>query len=189
LGATARIRLGDSGQSSFRGGYGIYHGRLFQSVFSQNGATVRFNPPNAFTYTRSGQPTLDYNPFNLSDPTCVASGCFTFVPGTPPTARAALTIIDPELEMPYTQQWNLTFERQLPWASAVRLSYTGNRGIGLLKYTMQNLPVHTGGPILVANHPFNGAFAGQTLTPAADLFCAGTTVLLVPGDSYRTARV
>ena len=79
--------------------------------------------------------------------------------------------------MPYTQQWNITFERQLPWASALRLSYTGNRGIGLLKYTMQNLPVHTGGPIVVADHPFNGTLRGQTLTPAADLLCAGTNGL------------
>ena len=40
---------GASGDSSLRGGYGIYHGRVFQSVFSQGGATVRFNPPNALT--------------------------------------------------------------------------------------------------------------------------------------------
>ncbi|MGD9561310.1 MAG: TonB-dependent receptor [Pyrinomonadaceae bacterium] len=165
-----RTLFGSGGDSSIRGGYGIYHGRLFQSVFSQNGATIRFNPPNAFTYTRSGAATIDYNPFNLADPT----DGFTFTPGTPPTARASLTLVDPNLEMPYTQQWNLTFERQLPWASAVRLSYTGNRGIGLLKYTLQNLPVHDPNGVLVANHPFNGALAGQTLTPAADFFCAGT---------------
>lgn len=171
----SRTIFGKPGESSIRAGYGIYHGRLFQSVFSQNGATVRFNPPNAFTYTRTGAATTDWNPFNLSDPTCVATGCFTFTPGTPATARAALTIIDPNLEMPYTQQWNATFERQLPWASAIRLSYTGNRGIGLLKYTMQNLPFHNGQPILVADHPFNGALRGQTITPAADLLCAGTT--------------
>lgn len=166
----ARI-FGDPGQSSIRGGYGIYHGRIFQSVFSQGGATVRFNPPNAFNYVRSGVASAEFNPTDLQNPT----GGFVFTPGAPLTARAALAIIDPDLEMPYTQQWNLTFERQIPWNSAVRISYTGNRGIGLLKYTLDNLPVHNGGPIQVANHPFNGALAGQTLTPAADLFCAGTT--------------
>lgn len=171
----SRTIFGKAGESSIRAGYGIYHGRLFQSVFSQNGATVRFNPPNAFTYTRTGAATTDWNPFNLTDPTCVTTGCFSFTPGTPATARAALTIIDPNLEMPYTQQWNVTFERQIPWASAIRLSYTGNRGIGLLKYTMQNLPFHNGQPIRVADHPFNGALRGQIITPAADLLCAGTT--------------
>jgi hypothetical protein len=163
--------FGGGGTSSIRGGYGIYHGRLFQSVFSQNGATVRFNPPNAFTYTRTGTATSDFNPFNLTDPT----NGFTFTPGAPPTARSALTIIDPNLEMPYTQQWNLTFERQLPWSTAMRLSYTGNRGIGLLKYTMRNLPVHDPNGVLVPDHPFNGALRGQIIFPAADIFCAGTT--------------
>ena len=32
---------------AFHAGYGIYDGRIFQSVFSQGGANVRFNPPNA----------------------------------------------------------------------------------------------------------------------------------------------
>jgi len=163
--------FGDIGSSSVRGGYGIYHGRIFQSVFSQGGATVRFNPPNAFNYVRSGVAVAEFNPNNLSDPT----NGFTFTPGAPLTARAALAIIDPDLEMPYTQQWNLTVERQIPWASAIRVSYTGNRGIGLLKYTLDNLPVHNGQPIRVADHPFNGTLRGQTITPAADLFCAGTT--------------
>ena len=164
--------FGSNGESSIRAGFGIYHGRLFQSVFSQNGATVRFNPPNAFTYTRSGQATSDFDPFNLADPT----DGFVFVPGQPPTARASLTIIDPNLEMPYTEQWNLTYERQLPWTSAVRISYTGNRGIGLLKYTLDNLAVNDPNGVHVANHPFNGALAGKTIFPAADIFCAGTTV-------------
>jgi hypothetical protein len=182
--------FGQGGESSIRGGFGIYHGRLFQSVFSQNGATVRFNPPNAFTYTRSGQALSDFNPFNLTDPT----NSFTFTPGVAPSVRAALTIIDPNLEMPYTEQWNLTYERQLPWSSALRLSYVGNRGIGLLKYTLDNLAVHTGAPIVVANHPFNGTFAGRTLTPAADLFCAGTTVAnplcpVTPIGAFEYSRV
>ncbi|MGB7068263.1 MAG: TonB-dependent receptor [Pyrinomonadaceae bacterium] len=163
--------FGDSDESSIRGGYGIYHGRLFQSIFSQGGATVRFNPPNAFNYVRNGTLQDIFDPNNLPDPT----RGFVFVPGAPLTSRAALTIVDPNLEMPYTQQWNLTFERQLPWSSAIRLSYTGNRGIGLLKYTMQNLPRNDPAGVLVADHPFNGALRGQTITPAANLFCAGTT--------------
>ena len=36
---------------SIRGGWGIYDGRLFQSIFSQSGANVRFNPPNALSRT------------------------------------------------------------------------------------------------------------------------------------------
>ena len=179
--------FGNAGDSSIRGGYGIYHGRLFQSVFSQSGATVRFNPPDAFMYAQSVNPTAIFNPVNLTDPT----NGFVFVPGQPLTARAALTIIDPGLEMPYTQQWNLSYERQLPLASALRISYTGNRGIGLLRYALDNLPVHDPNGVRVVNHPFNAPAAlytaanrgpgdprgfdvrGQILTPAANP-CAGT---------------
>jgi hypothetical protein len=79
--------------------------------------------------------------------------------------------------MPYTQQWNLTLERQMPFASAFRISYTGNRGIGLLKYALDNLPVHDPvNGVLVANHPNNPAnLRGQIIRPAADIQCAGTT--------------
>jgi hypothetical protein len=180
--------FGASGDSSIRGGYGIYHGRIFQSVFSQSGATVRFNPPNAFFYNQTGVATALFNPNNLADPT----NGFTFTPG-PQTVRHSEALIDPGLEMPYTQQWNLSFERQLPINSALRISYTGNRGIGLLRFAIDNLPLHNGdGGVLVANHPNNAPAVlytaasrtagdprgvdvrGQTLRPAANILCAGT---------------
>ncbi len=161
--------LGTTGQSAIRGGYGIYHGRLFQSVFSQGGATVRFNPPNALFISETIPSTI-FGPTNLADPT----NGFVFTPG-PQATRHSIAIANPDLEMPYTQQWNLTFERQLPWTSALRVSYTGNRGIGLLKFSQGNLPVHNPNGVLVAVHPNNGALSGQTIRPAADVFCAGTT--------------
>jgi len=178
--------FGEPGQSSIRGGYGIYHGRIFQSVFSQSGATVRFNPPNAFFYNQTGVTTALFTPTKLPDPT----NGFVFTPG-PITTRAIVTLISPNLEMPYTQQWNLSFERQMPFASALRVSYTGNRGIGLLKYSLDNLPVHNTAGVLVTNHPFNAPnilyattlpagdprrvdVRGQVVRPAADIQCAGT---------------
>jgi hypothetical protein len=172
--------FGSHGDSAIRGGYGIYHGRLFQSVFSQNGASVRTNPPQAIFLSFT-------NSTNLLDPT----NGFVFVPG-PQAARHTETLVNPDLEMPYTQQWNLTFERQLPWETALRISYTGNRGIGLLKYTQGNVPVHDpANGVLVANHPNNSPAAlgygslpatdprrvdvrGMVLRPAADIVCAGT---------------
>lgn len=163
--------LGGLGDSSFRGGYGIFHGRLFQSIFSQGGATVRFNPPKAFFYNQSGPATSIFNPVNLADPT----NGFVFVPG-PQTVRHTITEIDPGLEMPYTQQWNFTFERQMPFSSALRVSYTGNRGIGLLKYSLHNLPVHDPvNGVLVVDHPNNPAnLRGKVIKLASNFLCAGT---------------
>jgi outer membrane receptor protein involved in Fe transport len=179
--------FGSTGDSAIRGGYGIYHGRIFQSVFSQSGATVRFNPPNAFFYNQTGVATALFNPNSLADPT----NGFVFTPG-PQTTRHAEALIDPALEMPYTQQWNLTYEREMPFASKVRISYTGNRGIGLLRFALDNLPVHSASGVLVANHPNNSPTVlyaaasrppgdpravdvrGQVLRPATDIVCAGT---------------
>src|SRR6185436_5440510 len=42
-----RAVTGGNGRFSIRGGFGVYHGRVFQSIFSQGGANVRYNPPNA----------------------------------------------------------------------------------------------------------------------------------------------
>ena len=40
---------GGPGNFSLRGSFGVYHRRVFQSIFSQGGANIRFNPPNAYT--------------------------------------------------------------------------------------------------------------------------------------------
>src|SRR5215207_376766 len=179
--------FGEPGTAAIRGGYGIYHGRLFQSVFSQGGATVRFNPPNAFFFNETAPTNARFNATNYADPT---TG-FVFVPG-PQTTRHPEALPDPGLEMPYTQQWNLTFERGAPLRSKVRVSYTGNRGIGLLRYSLDNLPLSDPAGVVVANHPNNAPAAlyttaqrtagdpravdvrGQTLRPAANVVCAGT---------------
>jgi len=161
---------GGPGNASIRGGYGLYHGRLFQSVFSQNGANVRTNPPNALRFPVS-------NSLNVADPT----NGFVFVPG-PQTTRHQLVLPDPELEMPATHQWNLSLERNLPFNSTLRLTYTGTRGIGLIKYFQSNLPVSPlDGGIVVANHPNNAPSAGfpdlrgkRIDRIAADVLCAGT---------------
>ena len=118
-----------------------------------------------------GVATSIFNPINLADPT----NGFVFMPG-PQTARHTLTLIDPDLEMPYTQQWNLTIERQMPFASAVRVSYTGNRGIGLLKYSLDNLPLHDPvNGVRVVDHPNNPANPARSdHRPAANIHCAGT---------------
>ncbi len=195
-GGFLKTLFGQVGDSSIRGGYGIYHGRIFQSVFSQTGAAVRFNPPNAFMYAQSGNLSTVFDPNNLQDPT----RGFVFVPG-PQTSRHAENLIDPGLEMPYTQQWNLSIERQMPFNSSLRMSYTGNRGIGLLRYSLVNLPLNDLSGVLVLNHPNNAPAVlytaaqrtpgdprgvdvrGQVLRPAANIICAGTGL---PGIATST---
>src|SRR5215831_13215241 len=118
---------GGPGNISLRGGFGLFHGRVFESIYSQIGASSRFNPPNAATLSFSNPNEEVANP----------TGGYVFTPG-PPAAQLSLTFSDPNLRMPYTEQWNLTMERQLPWKSAIQASYVGNRGIGLLFYNWSN---------------------------------------------------
>lgn len=147
-----RAMTGGNGRFSIRGGYGVYHGRAFQSVFSQSGVSVRFNPPGAISLGFS-------NSTNLADPT----NGFVFVPGTWPTVRVSATFVEPDLQMPETRQWNLTFERQAFWNSKVRLSYLGSMGRNLLQIRYDNLPVIPGAP-----------GSGAAWVVAQDWRCAGT---------------
>lgn len=174
---------GGPGKFSLKGGYGIYDGRLFQSIFSQSGASVRFNPPNALLRTVNTQPAI----LNVSDPTLG----FVFTPG-PQTGRVALTIADPELEMPSTAKWNLSIERIMPWDSTLRVSYQGNHNDKRLKYNLGNLPLSPlNGPVTVVNHPNNAPAAGfpdlrgrVIDRVAADAACAGTGL---PGAPVNAA--
>jgi hypothetical protein len=143
---------GATGDAAVRGGFGIAHGRVFQSVFSQTGASLRTNPPNALSRTYSTLPGL----LNVSDP----SLGFVFVPG-PQTTRHSITIASPELEMPETRQWSLTYERKLPFDSSLRINYNGNHIPNNLKYALGNLPLSPlNGPVVVADHPNNAPAAG-----------------------------
>ena len=140
---------GDAGKFVIRGGYGINHGRIFQSIYSQNQLSLRTQPPNGFANVFSG---LCVN--EISDPSCG----FVFTPGvasrtTAFTANSAsntgavrdiggrlnTTLLVPakNLGVPYTQTWNLTMERQIK-SFALQVGYNGNRSIGNLFFDSAN---------------------------------------------------
>jgi hypothetical protein len=92
---------GKPGDFVIRGGYGIFHDRVFQSIFSQSGLNFRFQPPNGFLVTTPANPCA-VNPganvtdpagtvsvtggqFEVSDPTCG----FVFTPGAASRSVAA----------------------------------------------------------------------------------------------------
>ncbi|MBA3640709.1 MAG: TonB-dependent receptor [Acidobacteria bacterium] len=168
-----RTISGGPGGIAFHAGYGIYDGRIFQSVFSQGGANVRFNPPNALYRTLTTFPAN----LNVADPTLG----FVFTPG-PQVGRVSVTRPSPDLEMPSTQKWNVSMERLMPWNSTLKVTYQGNYNNKRLKYALGNLPQSPlRGPITVVNHPNNaptGTFPdlrGQVINAvAADAQCAGT---------------
>ena len=173
---------GGPDQAVVRGGWGRFHGRVFQSIFSQGGANLRNNPPNGAFFN-----VMDLT--NLSDPT----NGFVFTPGVPPTLRVnSLLFVDPNLKMPSTNQWNITFERAFFLNSSLRLSYVSKRSKDLLRYVPDNLPLDPRivGPVTVVDHPFNAPAAGapdlrgKQITKFNPDPCAGTGL---PGAAVNAA--
>ncbi|MGH9719269.1 MAG: carboxypeptidase regulatory-like domain-containing protein [Bryobacteraceae bacterium] len=136
--------IGRPGEFVIRGGYGIFHSRIFQSIFSQNQLSIRTQPPNGFARVFSAE-----FPNEISDP----SGGFVFTPGITQRSTAAqgggvfarggtlqstLIVPDRKLHLSYVQQWNLALARNLPRNMAVEITYNGNRGIGVPFYDSSN---------------------------------------------------
>ena len=163
-----RALTGGSGKFSVRGGFGIFHGRVFQSVFSQGGNSIRYNAPNAAQIVQRGST-------NLSDP---LNG-FVFTPGVFPSSPVQATFADPNLKMPEARQWNLTFERQAFWNSRFRASYIGTLGKGLLQYRFSNIPVAPAPP----------GTAGAQWVVAQDWQCAGTGTVAGIGTNAACPNV
>ena len=181
---------GGPGNFVIRGGYGINHSRLFQSIFSQSGLNFRAQPPNGFFGDFSNPAPSIYE---ISDP----SLGFAFTPGQVSRsipAACSLTVAgcngvkvsggrlltslllpDPNLKLPYVQQWNLTLERRFPWNSAVQLSYTGNRGIGALFFeplnTAQFPVVSPAVTVDVGGGNFQPVVFDRACTPTPDAIC------------------
>lgn len=118
---------GGPGKFSVRGGFGIFHNRIFQSVFSQSGASLRSLPP--YGVFRSYNPT-----FNVANPDLD----FVYDPGNFNPGRIDYVRVPKNLGMPNVQQYNFTIERQLPGLISISLGYNRVRGIGLLQNQITN---------------------------------------------------
>lgn len=100
-----------------RGGYGIYTATILGSVFYTI-TGIHVSDVRGFTNTSKTTPTVTLTaPFG-------GAGIAPVV-GTADFRRA--TQFDGA--DPYSQQWNLTFERDLGWNTGFRVTYTGNRTI------------------------------------------------------------
>ena len=105
-----------------RANYGIHYGEIFPTTFQQ----VRWNPPQ---YVKAEVQVPD-----LLDP----YGKISLAPG----ARATVYGIPRDLKTPYSQQYNLQWELELPANAKLQLAYTGSRTWKLffLNFTNRALP-------------------------------------------------
>lgn len=128
----------------FRAGYGIFYGGEENGPFSN--PSPGFNPPFFVTENFTQPCFLSAANPNPNQPNCALQG-----PGNVPFSSLAggfpaNSLTDPNtptlfsesqhLATPYTQQWHLGFEYQLPAQTMLQVSYAGSHGANL--YGMYN---------------------------------------------------
>ena len=122
-----------SSKWSIRGGYGIYFNRAEEELALQN-----LTPP-PFAFTSAGVGDLGYSPSFTAPFTAVTGQSIpNKFPFVPPAAGSnvnflnfepfSLNVVDPNLTVPYTQNYNITVERQLPASMILSVAYVGLQG-------------------------------------------------------------
>jgi len=179
-------RIGLSYQLSnklvLRTGYGIFYGGQESGPFSN--PSPGYNPPYSATQayappcsSRSANPAPGQTDCSISGalPLNVLSQGFSGPSGTvnplsDPNTPSLYTL-DPRLVTPYTQQWHLGLEYQLPADTLLDVSYAGSRGLKLYAFYNGN-QVPPGDPNLSdptaprrpANQVLPGSPAGDACT-------------------------
>jgi len=142
-------------RTSVRGGYGIYYDAPLGAIYGNLAFTV------PFTVVASGTAL-----YNFADPfggqsLFGNSGAGVFFP-----PLLSLHVIDSDYTIPYSQQWNLTVERELPTGVVFSAGYLGTRGVHLPGTKVLNTALFVPGNSTARNvdqrRPYAPAF-GQIL--------------------------
>jgi len=119
----AAYRLGD--KMVVRAGYGLFYDFI----------PPQFTPVDLYLGSESFAPNVITNgapAYQFPNP---------FAASPLPVGTLAVSSFAEHLRMPYTQQWNLTVERQLGAATSIRASYIGSHTIEQLYSATANIPL------------------------------------------------
>lgn len=138
-------RVDDAGRLVVRGGYGIYYDR----ISTRYANTQLFNYPYfALGVGLPGLLQTFASPYlNLPQPSAFPVGATIPSPLTPlafPTVGVPIAgvFIDPNLETPYIQQYNLGVQWEFAKNTVLEVGYVGNKGTHLLQVLTLNQPVY-----------------------------------------------
>jgi Carboxypeptidase regulatory-like domain len=124
-----------TGKTSVRGGFGIFHDRIFGNLLGN----ARGNPPfqqtvnNYYYYPTPSQPfpLIEATPLPATLPTSAEVDQFAFI--TP-------DLFANNIKMPYSENWNLGIQRELASNLTIEINYVGSRGFRLWRVVDGNPP-------------------------------------------------
>ncbi len=129
-----------NGKTSFRGGYGIFHDRIFGNLFGN----ARGNPP--FQRDLSNFPGAPLSTVPLLPTATPTATIQNIDPLTQFAWLASPVLFDRNLRIPYSQNWNVGFQREIAPNLSLELNYVGSHGTRELRVVDGNPPQ----PALVA---------------------------------------
>ncbi len=138
-------QLTADGKTALRAGYGDYGSTVYPSAFQKGGP---FAGTQTFTNSiTAGVPALSFpNPFSTKG----APGSFTSV-----------TAANPNLKVPYNQQWNITLARQVG-QFGVSISYIGSHATDLVYERNLNEPAPSTTKYAASRNLLSPAFSSIT---------------------------
>lgn len=138
-GGRLQTLAGGSGKFSIRGGFGIYYNQIEEEISLQNLLAVPFglydygvgdvglSPGFADPWTDIAGRGSITNKYPYVAPKPGSSVDFTFF------APMALNVIDPKFSVPYSMNFNLTAQRELPGQMILSIAYVGAQGRHLVR--------------------------------------------------------
>lgn len=133
--SNTRLRklFGGHGQSSYRGGYGIFYDRVFTNLFSNSSANPPFSLSNVtIPLNEPGDFTIDgLNRLPTMTATNTANDGDELTVVLFPTSRN--NILQQKFQMPSSAAWNIGFQRQFGSDLLIEVDYVGTRGYHLIR--------------------------------------------------------
>jgi Carboxypeptidase regulatory-like domain/TonB dependent receptor len=138
-----------NGKTSFRGGYGIFYGRIINSTII-----------NAIANTGVANSQRNFSLDNTNATSAAIAPVFpNILPSAPTVGGAAapnIIVFSPQMANPMIHQVDFILEHEIMANTAVSVSYLGSRGRSLPTFIDQNLPAPISQVFTFTGGPLNG---------------------------------